>query len=144
MKFTEILARITLLSIISLGSIAIIANPSVGQQIKQNTTQGVTGEVNPALPVQIKVLNETSVELSLGSPGNTTHTIDPNSSFSTKISKLPINLFVYIQTAQPDLGLNYDISVDGNQVTVQVQQVNDDTPGDGAITIRQDGTVYVY
>lgn len=143
-KLTAILVKAILLGAVSFGSIAAAANPGAAPVSSQNVTQGIVGAVNPALPVQFKVLNETSAELSLGAAGNPTYMIGPSTSFSTKISKLPANLFVYIQSAQSHFGLNYDVSVNGNQVTVQVQQVSGDTPGDGAINIRPNGAVYIY
>ncbi|HEY9644057.1 MAG TPA: hypothetical protein V6C57_26430 [Coleofasciculaceae cyanobacterium] len=140
------------------GSIAIVAataifNPliipsSVAQPAtsRANTAQpdrhGLVGQVNLSTPVQVKFMNQTPVILAIETPGSETYNINPGDNISSTIPQIPA--YFFIQAAQQDMSLNYDVTVQDNQVIVQIQPVSGNTAGDGALKITRIGYIYVY
>lgn len=145
MQLKRIFTLFTILFFEAIGIpvVAALANlPILQPAMAQTVTQGLVGAVNIALPVQIKFLNKTAVALAVESPGSVTYDIDPNGSISSTTTQFPAYFFVL--PAQQDLSLDYEVSVQGNQVLVQVQQSTGNSPTDGALKINRMGYVYVY
>ncbi len=126
------------MKIASAGSISAPA-----QAIAQtNSLVGRVGQVDAAKPVKMTVTNKTSIPLYAAISGGSSVDLAQQGSTTFTFNSTPINVFVYPVTGEASLKFN--TSVQGNVVTVEVTQINSDTPGDGAINIRHSGVVYVY
>jgi hypothetical protein len=99
-------------------------------------------QINPNLPTQVEVINQTGLPLQYGLTTDTSHPLSPGSSATLRDVPLPANLL--INPTVSNRSLKYDIAVANNVVTVKIRQVMIDTPGDGAINIKPDGGIYIY
>lgn len=123
-------------------SITPLSVAQTGTQSNPLTRQGLVGQVNVATPIQIKFINKTPVILAIDTPGSETYNMDPSDSISSTLPQLPA--YFFIQSAQQDMSLHYEVTVQDNQVSVQIQQANQDTPSDGALKVNRAGYIYAY
>jgi len=110
--------------------------------VTQSVPPGNVGRVNPAKPIKITVINNTSVTTFAGISGGKRVRLAPKNRHTFTFNSTPINVFVY--PARNNASLKYRTSTQGNNVTVQVTQVGGVTPGDGTINIRPSGAIYVF
>lgn len=99
-------------------------------------------QINPNLPTQVEIINQTGLPLEYGLTTDTVHPLSPGS--STTLSEVPLPTNLLINPSVSNRSLKYDIAVADNVVTVKVRQVMSDSPGDGAINIKPDGGIYIY
>lgn len=142
------LLTVTALTTVTVMAAAATTEPMAQQAIQQpnlmaqTVTQGLQGEVDIALPVKITFINQTAVALAIETPGNDTFDIDPNEQMSSPISQY--SAYFFVQPVQQDLSLDFDVQIQNNQITVEVQTSNSNTPSDGALKIDRMGYIYVY
>lgn len=140
---------LSLLTISVTTVVAAAATEPMGQAVQQQpsliaqtVTQGLQGEVDIALPVKITFINKTAVALAIETPGSETVDIDPNEQVSSPISQY--SAYFFVQPVQQDLSLDFNVQVQDNQITVEVQTGGGNTPTDGAVKIDRMGYIYVY
>jgi hypothetical protein len=120
-----------------------LVNLSLTQSgMAQTVRQGLVGSVDVALPIKIQFINQTSVVLAVESPNSATYDINPNATISSTLTQFPVYFFVL--PTQQNVGLQYQVTVQNNQITVQVQPSTDPNLTDGAIKINPMGYIYVY
>lgn len=137
-----------LLGAVTCGTIALTANQAIAQ-----TTPAPPptidpamllpiGQVDPAKPFDVMVLNNTSTLLAIGFPGGANVKIEPSAEVTVSLPSAPTNLFIYPFGQNASTQYNYTIS--GNTIMVEVIPKDSVAPGDRALNINETGIVSIY
>ncbi len=100
------------------------------------------GQVDPAKPFDVMVLNNTSTLLAIGFPGGANVKIEPSTEVTVSLPAAPTNLFIYPFGQNASTQYNYTIS--GNTIMVEVIPKDSEAPGDRALNINETGIVSIY
>ncbi|GEM_PF-5229147 len=147
--FAAILAAA--MAITGVAAIAPLTLPVLGQSLDETAeeSQRPVGRIDPTLPIRIEVVNagDATITCVLTQPASTERQLTPGSTTSfgtttTSYLPLPINFLAYATETQ--IGLNSDLSVEGNVISIVIGEQLSDTPGDIAMNIDSDGYIYSY
>ncbi|GAA6617077.1 hypothetical protein [Scytonema sp. NUACC26] len=104
--------------------------------------QPVARVASPKAPIELQLVNKTGLTLEYGLTDlGFTGKLPPGSSTVRKGVILPD--FLLINAMEPLVRLNYDVTVNGNIVTVAIRQAGSGA-GDTTINLQQTGGIYVY
>jgi hypothetical protein len=104
--------------------------------------QPVGRVASPKAPIELQLVNKTGLMLEYGLTDlGFTGKLPPRSSTIRKGVILPD--FLLINALEPLVRLNYDVTVNGNVVTVTIRQAGSGA-GDTTINLQQTGGIYVY
>jgi len=115
--------------------------------------QGVedrVGQVNPNRPIRIEILNagDTSVIFSLTEPVSTQRQLPPRGEISfgtTHTSFLPPPIYLLAYPETTEIGINlYVVSTANNVIEIVVGEQISDIPGERALAIEEDGSIYIF
>lgn len=101
-----------------------------------------SNSIDPYEPVEIIVINNTSLELFAGISGGTRVELPSQETIIVHFDATPINVFIY--PASPGSTLKFNTNFEDNVVTVEVTQIEDVAPGYRAITIEPSGNAYIF
>lgn len=106
-------------------------------------------QLDPSRPVQIVVVNagDAPVICTLTQPASAERRVAPGDrttfgSTTTSYLPLPINFLLYPEGS--NIGISSYVSEENNVVTVVVGEQASETPGDIAMAIEPDGSIYLY
>ncbi|NJL84076.1 MAG: hypothetical protein HC890_16240 [Chloroflexaceae bacterium] len=100
---------------------------------------------NPGTPVRLKILNRTdsTLEYELSAQKVTPRPILPGN--ESALGNLPLPAYVFIYPNDATIGLKYTVSVTSdNVVTLSVEKLGRNTPGDTTLNLHATGAIYIY
>lgn len=115
--------------------------------------QGVeeqVGQVDPNRPIRIEILNagDASVIFSLTEPVSTQRQLPPRGEIAfgtTHTSFLPPPVYLLAYPETTEIGVNlYVVSTANNVIEIVVGEQISDIPGGRALTIEEDGSIYIF
>lgn len=141
MKSVRVLAVLGL----SLGVMGLVS-PGMAQDPPAETYQPgpwqPIARIDPLQPVQVQILNQAGslLEYGLTDPDAVEQQLPTTTTGQTLITSLPA--FLTINTLER-AALRYELTVQDNQVQVQVVRIND-VVGDRTLNIDDTGAIYIY
>lgn len=128
--------------------------PALAQNLPAETYQPgfwqPVARVDTKLPVTIKLVNKTDFAVDYAV---TTEKITPfgiKSQETTTITevKIPLYLVIYPNSSNPNssrINLKYSVQVDDNNVvTVNISEVDNNTPSNRTLNIQETGAIFLY
>ncbi len=100
--------------------------------------------INPQKSYQVRLLNQTGIELEYSS---TTNEFPPRrlaAGNNTVLTQLPLPIYLLISPVDARFNLKYSVSAVNNVVTVRVFQLPEGRPGNTTVNIQETGGIYVY
>jgi hypothetical protein len=139
----RILSTIVCLFAVSLATTSVLkAQTPPAATYSPGDWQPVARVASPKAPIEIQLINQTGLTLEYGLTDlGFTGKLPPRSSTVRKGVILPD--FLLINAMEPLVRLNYNVTVNGNIVTVAIRQAGSGA-GDTTINLQQTGGIYVY
>lgn len=100
------------------------------------------GQVSPAAPIEIVVMNSHDSPIGIGFSGGANVTLDPGEEVSLSFPIAPVNLFLY--PFDPGISIQGLTAIDGNTISVEVIAVDEIAPGDISVNVDLAGNVYFF
>ena len=122
-----------------------LAQDELAQDIEERV-----GQVNPNRPIRIEILNagDASVIFSLTEPVSTQRQLPPRGEIAfgtTHTSFLPPPVYLLAYPETTEIGVNlYVVSTANNVIEIVVGEQISDIPGGRALTIEEDGSIYIF
>jgi|GEM_PF-2830545 len=117
--------------------------PSVlGSAISVSLAVNTVGQINPATPIELFVMNSHDEPIGVGFSGGANVTLDPGEEVSLTFPVAPVNLFLY--PFDPEVSIQGLTTVEGNTISVEVIKIDDVAPGDISVNVDLEGAVYLF
>jgi serine/threonine-protein kinase len=100
--------------------------------------------INPQKSYQVRLLNQTGIELEYSS---TTNEFPPRrlaAGNNTVLTQLPLPIYLLVSPVDARFNLRYGVSAANNVVTIKVSQLPEGRPGNTTVNIQETGGIYVY
>ncbi len=100
--------------------------------------------VNPTQPIQIQLINRTSLVLDYALTTNEAPPRQLQPGGSAALTKFALPAFLLISPTQTQISLQFNVKVTKNMIAVEIRQAGGATPGDSTLNINQGGGIYIY
>jgi hypothetical protein len=100
--------------------------------------------IDPQKAYRVQILNQTGTELEYSS---TTNEFPPRRlavGNTTALTQLPLPVYLLISPVDSRFNLKYTVSTNKNVVTIKVDQLPEDRPGNTTVNIQETGGIFVY
>lgn len=99
---------------------------------------------NPKLPVNLKIINQTSstIEYGFSDAKKPSSIVYPKGVAEIKNPLIPS--YILINSTDDQMVINYKVSVENNVITVEVNSVDSSQASDSTLNLQSTGAIYIY